>query len=153
MKTAAVSTIELDVELLDEVMVYSNRGLAQRLQEKMEISHQEARALFDDMKRFLYLAATTPTPLAPPELIDEAWHNFILFTKDYADFCRKYFGKFIHHFPVLPEERASRNGSIIKNTYEAAKRAFGDDLSANWISAGGMRCCEKCAPSTNCQDK
>lgn len=31
--------------------------------------------------------------------IDDMWHTFLLFTKDYADFCEKYFGEFIHHFP------------------------------------------------------
>lgn len=36
------------------------------------------------------------------------WHTFILFTKPYADFCEKYFGHFIHHFPTTEIEREQR---------------------------------------------
>ena len=31
--------------------------------------------------------------------IDDMWHTFLLFTKDYAGFCQQYFGEFIHHLP------------------------------------------------------
>lgn len=33
--------------------------------------------------------------------IDEMWHEFILFTQDYSDFCEKYFGEYMHHLPNL----------------------------------------------------
>ncbi len=40
--------------------------------------------------------------------IDTMWHTFLLFTKDYAAFCQRYFGKFIHHQPVQKESITSR---------------------------------------------
>lgn len=33
--------------------------------------------------------------------IDEMWHEFILFTQDYMDFCLKYFGEYMHHLPNI----------------------------------------------------
>ena len=33
--------------------------------------------------------------------IDEMWHEFILFTKDYGDFCQHYFGEYLHHMPNI----------------------------------------------------
>lgn len=36
----------------------------------------------------------------PSQVVDMAWHEFILFTKAYADFCHKAFGKFHHHIPA-----------------------------------------------------
>lgn len=36
----------------------------------------------------------------PSQAVDVAWHEFILCTKDYADFCQKAFGKFLHHTPT-----------------------------------------------------
>ena len=38
-----------------------------------------------------------------PELakIDAMWHTFILFTRDYADFCEHHFGVFLHHVPEV----------------------------------------------------
>lgn len=32
---------------------------------------------------------------------DIIWHNYILNTKSYADFCHRYFNMFIHHEPYL----------------------------------------------------
>ena len=33
--------------------------------------------------------------------VDEVWHTFILFTKDYTVFCLEVFGFFLHHEPAL----------------------------------------------------
>ncbi len=31
--------------------------------------------------------------------VDEAWHQFALFTPQYRAFCKRYFGRFMHHAP------------------------------------------------------
>jgi len=36
--------------------------------------------------------------MASPE-VDELWHQFILFTRQYASFCDEYLGNFLHHTP------------------------------------------------------
>lgn len=36
----------------------------------------------------------------PSQVVDDLWHDFILFTRHYRDFCRKAFGRFLHHTPV-----------------------------------------------------
>ncbi len=36
----------------------------------------------------------------PSEAVDTAWHQFILFTRDYEDFCQNAFGRFLHHTPA-----------------------------------------------------
>ena len=33
--------------------------------------------------------------------IDEMWHEFILFTEDYTNFCLHYFGNYMHHLPNI----------------------------------------------------
>ena len=43
----------------------------------------------------------------PSLVVDVAWHEFILFTKEYAHFCQKAFGKFHHHIPA--EAMESKN--------------------------------------------
>ncbi len=45
------------------------------------------------------------------ELVDDLWHEMLLFTRDYQAFCEKLGGTFIHHTPFaqrtpMPEERA-----------------------------------------------
>ena len=45
-----------------------------------------------------------------PEMqeIDDMWHTFLLFTKDYAAFCNEYFGHFIHHNPNTDDAEISQ---------------------------------------------
>ncbi len=39
--------------------------------------------------------------------IDDMWHTFLLFTKDYMSFCEHYFGDFIHHSPTTDDSAIS----------------------------------------------
>jgi hypothetical protein len=138
-----------DVASLNDLMEFQHGRLLGRLQKKLGIDTEDAQDLFEDLKRFLFIAGTTKEPMAPPERIDEAWHHFILFTRDYEDFCEKFFGKFIHHKPYGPEEIAANDGSIIKRTIARTREVFGDVLSENWSYAAAD--CDQCAGSTNCQ--
>ncbi len=36
----------------------------------------------------------------PSQVVDVAWHEFILFTREYERFCMKALGRFIHHTPA-----------------------------------------------------
>ena len=36
----------------------------------------------------------------PSQVVDDAWHAFILFTRGYQRFCHKAFGRFLHHTPA-----------------------------------------------------
>jgi hypothetical protein len=38
-------------------------------------------------------------PLAPSDLVDVGWHTFLLYTREYAAFCERIAGRFIHHVP------------------------------------------------------
>ena len=36
----------------------------------------------------------------PSQAVDVAWHEFILFTRQYEQFCKKALGRFLHHTPA-----------------------------------------------------
>ncbi len=36
----------------------------------------------------------------PSEIVDVAWHEFLLFTREYQRFCQKALGRFLHHTPT-----------------------------------------------------
>lgn len=36
----------------------------------------------------------------PSQVVDVAWHEFILFTRHYHYFCEKTFGRYLHHTPT-----------------------------------------------------
>jgi hypothetical protein len=49
---------------------------------------------------FLYACAgNRGEPLSPSASVDIGWHTFILHTEEYAEFCRRVAGRFIHHVP------------------------------------------------------
>jgi hypothetical protein len=130
------------------IMAYGHPSLVHRLQEKLGISAEMAAELFNDTKRFLYLCADSNVPMSPPPAIDECWHLFILFTKDYARFCEQYFGVFLHHRPHYINDPPT-NGSHRINSLNAAEKQFAN-LSANWaFPKETIANCDKCA---GCQE-
>lgn len=64
-------------------------------------TREQAHALFQEVKKYLVLAAESE--LAIPmfsQRIDDAWHQFILFTREYGEFCREFAGYYLHHEPL-----------------------------------------------------
>ena len=79
-----------------------------------------------DQKHFLYLCATSGDGVRASTMIDRGWHEFILFTKSYTDFCYDILGTFIHHEPLVDV-----GVSELVASNELAFAVFGD-LSSNW---------------------
>ncbi|MGH8049502.1 MAG: glycine-rich domain-containing protein [Arenimonas sp.] len=48
----------------------------------------------------------------PSQVTDDLWHEFILYTRSYEQFCGKAFGRFMHHTPavVLGTSKADNMG-------------------------------------------
>lgn len=144
---------------LNRIMGYRFQPLIDRLVEKKGLKRREADDLYLDLMRFMFLCGTVRKVLAPSERIDLAWHEFLLFTKEYQRFCSRMFGFFIHHNPRESGKRPlPRNGeSVIRNTLVAARKTFGD-LSPNWQfpgvkSFGCNYSCARCStPSTSCEN-
>jgi hypothetical protein len=67
--------------------------------------------------------------------VDEAWHQFILFTAQYADFCQRFFGRYIHHSPSNapnvedPKQRPVASFAMFAERYE---ELFGSPLPDIW---------------------
>ncbi|MTV32308.1 hypothetical protein GJ654_15065 [Rhodoblastus acidophilus] len=60
-----------------------------------------------------YLSGGRAYVAMPSQVVDDLWHEFILFTRAYQDFCQKAFGGFLHHTPALalkPAQRESNAG-------------------------------------------
>lgn len=113
------------------MLAYEFDPLIHRMVDKHGWTEEDAHGTFEDMKRFLFLAAETGKPVVPTKKIDEIWHDFILFTEDYEEFCLVHAGRFLHHRPRRRDDPAN-NGSLSRDkTIELAHATFGE-LSANW---------------------
>lgn len=118
------------VPLYERVMAYQNPSLTTRIAAKLDLSADEALELFADTKKFLYFCATRRGEWQPPTLIDKCWHEFLLYTRDYQNFCDSMFGRFIHHQPDTDKPLKPREVKA-EATLLAARGAFGT-LSKNW---------------------
>ena len=82
-------------------------------------------------KRFLWLLIRYPEhPLIPTRDIDEFWHNYILYTKQYLIDCLALRGRYIHHHPSDPEnaEETTKLSSQFTITKQLYRQEFGENL-------------------------
>jgi len=117
----------------ETVHSYEHKNLLLRIMRKCEVSESQAEELFTDLKRFLFVCGQQGrSSFVPTRSIDKAWHEFLMYTKDYDEFCAKYFGRKVHHNPN--ELKAVADHLAIARTLKAARDAFGDSaLKGNWI--------------------
>lgn len=96
-------------EIIEHVMNYSMTDITKRCQKDYGYTDEDIKILEKELKRYLILAM-----LSDPHTdgygmyskdVDNLWHSFILFTKNYSDFCAQNNGKFIHHIPRVDETR------------------------------------------------
>jgi hypothetical protein len=80
----------------------------------------DAREAVRRYKNFLILLLRYPDEiLAPAPDIDEAWHNHILFTREYIRDCQAIFGEYLHHTPSRnsgPEEKLAMEDALVRSS-------------------------------------
>ncbi|MDG9666132.1 hypothetical protein ONV78_00210 [Hahella sp. CR1] len=63
----------------------------------------------------------------PSQAVDVAWHEFILFTRAYEQFCQKCFGRFLHHTPAEAMQSPTQAQNGIKTAWRLACHKEGID--------------------------
>lgn len=71
------------------------------LKDQIVDSATDAEALFREVKRYFVMVHEHPDQSWQMHSlrVDEVWHQFILFTVQYQEYCKRYFGRYIHHAP------------------------------------------------------
>ena len=65
-----------------------------------DITMEVAKEHEIELKKYLTLCALFPkSSMGMRGQVDELWHTFLLFTRDYHRFCKNVVGHFIHHIP------------------------------------------------------
>src|SRR3989344_5735287 len=103
--------------------------LEEKLLEKEIFSKKEYNHHFKEFKRYIALTQMTAAPLAVlTSEVDEVWHQFILFTREYHDFCDEVAGDYIHHVPST--RRTPLPPDATQNTITHYQKYFGNlDIS------------------------
>ncbi len=103
---------------LEQILEYRHPSVEKRFAELYGKSPEETRVVLADLMRFFWASEKheeDKKTLRDPDLdfifimdeemrpIDDIWHIFLLYTKDYMNFCEKFFGQYIHHLPdIIP---------------------------------------------------
>ncbi|MGC5020366.1 glycine-rich domain-containing protein [Micromonospora sp. DT47] len=120
----------------------------------LELASDLPARIMDQALAFLGTCATSTEPLGPSELVDIGWHTFILHTHDYADFCQRIAGRFIHHQPEPSSDEPSPSGpepigAPISRTVAAITAAGFALDAALWGGRDAAKCTPKCRPKCN----
>lgn len=141
---------------LDKILAYSNQDVIYRFLKLYNVSRDEAEDLFIQTKKWIFACALNDELFRQKEIdfylvinddlliLDAMWHNFILFTKDYRDFCQKYIGIFIDHTPMRKSEElndqnqyntedyATELRNMYRKQYSFIHDLFGKDTLIKW---------------------
>jgi hypothetical protein len=67
--------------------------------EHPELTPDMPARIMDQALAFLGTCAVAAQPIGPSDTVDIGWHTFVLYTSEYAEFCTRIAGRFIHHVP------------------------------------------------------
>jgi len=85
--------------------------------------------LLVEVLRFLGLVVVAGERLTPSETVDRGWHELILCTRTYGDFCQRRFGRMVHHEPGGDE---GENRRQFKETLQLYRAHFGAPPARFW---------------------
>jgi hypothetical protein len=79
-----------------------------------DLSLKDRQLVAHALRQFflVYLKGGRRPVAMPSQVVDDMWHEFILYTRNYEAFCGRAFGRFLHHTPavVLSQDRQSNAG-------------------------------------------
>jgi hypothetical protein len=86
------------------------------------LSEDQLTLVLDTLRDYFFMTHRAHKMMVsmPSQVVDVAWHEFILFTRLYNDFCRHCFGRYLHHTPteVMKSQTVAQEG--IKKTWRLA---------------------------------
>src|SRR2546422_940439 len=93
--------------------------LLDRLAKKSpELTPGQSAPVGSGLKQFFHAHARSGQFVSmPSQVVDDLWHEFILHTRNYDQFCRRAFGRFMHHTPAVALGRQHQNNAGLRRTW------------------------------------
>ncbi|MDP3562527.1 MAG: hypothetical protein Q8R83_10165 [Legionellaceae bacterium] len=121
---------------------YINHDVINRYCQDYNKTQEFARDVFKQLLKWLHISQLTQfqgSALVMSEAIaelDNMWHTFILFTKDYEEFCLTYYKCFIHHSPVTtetPKLTLDESKNFYRKYFTLIIEEFGESTLISWF--------------------
>ncbi|MFC3093976.1 hypothetical protein DRW07_10880 [Alteromonas sediminis] len=125
-----------------KILMQENPMLSAKIVSNVEsINQHNVHHALTEVVRFLWLCAKHEHVLTPSVIVDNCWHEFILFTRTYAVFCSTTLGTFIHHQPSANEGDNQRQYLMTRELYQ---QTFGPMNQVFWPALEQVAACGTC---------
>lgn len=128
----------MNQELWNKILAFdfdnppSEYGFSIRLANENYWTNEFTSQAILEYKKFMYLAATSDFMVSPSEIIDIVWHQHLIFTQSYQDFCN-ILGKQIQHVPSTHNKHEFEKFKLAKErTITFYERDFGKQPKNIW---------------------
>ncbi|WP_298190781.1 hypothetical protein [Novosphingobium sp.] len=131
--TATASPLWQALSTYEVGPVDADLSFTQRLARENGWTAKHAARVFEEYRRFLYLAGTATHPVTPSDAVDQAWHLHLTYTRDYWErLCPEVLGRALHHGPTkggrAEGERFFEQYAQTLRSYEAAFGPAPEDI-------------------------
>lgn len=128
-------------DVIDRVMLYPMPDIIARCQKDHHYTDEDMVLLENELKKYLILAIVHKDSKMGCGMyskdVDNLWHTFLLFTKEYAAFCRDHAGFFIHHVPEIEGPRSVEKRQEAQQDFlafiENYETAFNEEVNPIWL--------------------
>lgn len=140
--------------LLDELLKYKNDEVIERYSKKYPHSVLSAEEALSEFMKYVWLCLKhtsdkkcfpqnnllnfTCAIHAEMEEIDNMWHTFIIFTRDYKKFCDDYLGgDFFHHVPAsmkMPKITKKKYKEDLNRYLNYIAENLGEETLIKWFA-------------------
>lgn len=127
---------------LSDVLDYKNDDVIDRFLVMYDVEKLEAQKIFNETLKWLWLGNKIEDVFIDDStlIIDEMWHNFILFTQDYQEFCLECFGRYLHHQPEKRKQKEWYDSTFnleehkdrLEKMYEGVYDYLGEETLLTW---------------------
>ncbi len=93
------------------------------------LSSEQIELVFQALKDYFWMCNKGEGEMIamPSKVVDDAWHEFLLFTRNYGAFCIEALGRFLHHTPVEAMESPTIAQASIRRAWRLACEKAGID--------------------------
>lgn len=139
---------------LNKLLEYKNPAVLKLYVQNYPTNRLTAEQAFEEVLKYLWLSKKHTMELAanqdnddfPSQClmarsmreIDEMWHEFILFTEDYTNFCMQYFGEYLHHLPNIFDNMPSPRNVVEREIEKLLPYIYdnlGEETVRTWFSS------------------
>ena len=128
---------------LEQALAYQNDDIIYKFMENWSLPEEDVRELFHETKKWIWLSGLSiasrdkggegPVLMITQSMImlDEMWHTFILFTKEYQLFCKGFLGFYLNHSPTTRSQKEKEMAELQADP-EGYQKNFEEKLSVQY---------------------